>query len=132
METSTTVRVPGGLDASSAARRWLREYADWPAGRLRDDVALMLSEVVTNAVLHGSVGPGAEVRIEITMDARVVSFRVYDHGAGFTPPVFDEPPRRRGLGLFIVDGLAHRWGVTRATDGACVWFEALLTAEAHA
>jgi anti-sigma regulatory factor (Ser/Thr protein kinase) len=124
--TTATLCVHGGLDAPAAVRRWLFDRDDWASEQRRDEVALMLCEVVTNAVLHGGVGSDAELRIDVATNGDVLMFRVYDHGDGFVPPLLDRPERTRGLGLYIVDRLAHRWGVTRVPGGACVWFEALL------
>jgi len=60
--TATRLEVPGGLDASGRARRELLTRSSWPSERMRDDVALVLSEVVTNAVVHGGMGPGTQKR----------------------------------------------------------------------
>jgi anti-sigma regulatory factor (Ser/Thr protein kinase) len=124
--TSTTLCLHGGLDAPAAVRHWLLGLDGWPSEQRRDEVALMLCEVVTNAVLHGGVGPEAELRIDVVSDEHGVTFRVYDCGRGFLPPRLDQPHRGRGYGLFILDRLAHRWGVRRVPGGACVWFEALV------
>jgi anti-sigma regulatory factor (Ser/Thr protein kinase) len=82
---------------------------------------LMVSELVTNAVVHGE-GP-IDLRIERLGDR--VRIAVTDHGTG--TPVEDGMPDSdavHGRGLAIVARLAQRWGV-RAHQGAgtTVWFE---------
>jgi anti-sigma regulatory factor (Ser/Thr protein kinase) len=131
MTSSTTLCLDGGLEAPAEARRWVLGHEGWHSRRRRDDVALMLCEVVTNAVLHGGVGPGTELRIDVAADDRAITFRVYDRGEGFRPEARAGPPRRRGWGLYIVDRLAHRWGIAHVPGGACVWFEALRDGGGH-
>jgi len=130
--TSTTLCLQGGLDAPAAVRHWLLGRDGWESDQRRDDVALMLCEVVTNAVLHGGVGPDSELRIDLDSDERTMTFRVYDRGSGFLPPLLERPQRGRGYGLFILDQLSHRWGVRNVPGGACVWFEALVDGGLHA
>lgn len=85
-----------------------------------DAAVLMTSELVTNALRHGS-GP-----VRLGCDAGEVNVRVEvgdDNG---------QPPRVRyvsedsedGRGMVIVDALASSWGVTAAPGGGkVVWFE---------
>jgi anti-sigma regulatory factor (Ser/Thr protein kinase) len=109
--------------ARDTTRRVLRT-----AGVPRDHIeraALLVSELVTNAVVHAAsdvcirVSARPLIRVEVEdHDPRLPETRP----ARDTPPVVDalEPG---GLGLAIVDGLASRWGVDRLADGKVVWFE---------
>jgi anti-sigma regulatory factor (Ser/Thr protein kinase) len=123
---STAFDVPGGLDASAAARHVLRERYRWPTQRLGENLALMLGEVVTNAVIHGGVGTHERVRVTVVEDPRTVTFSVYDGGPGFVPAQRDPWQPTGGFGLMIVEGLAQRWGVAREKGQTRVWFEAAL------
>jgi anti-sigma regulatory factor (Ser/Thr protein kinase) len=87
-----------------------------------DDVEtlrLLVSEVVTNAVRHGSSTRPVELNVHWNAEVRI---EVSDHGDGFTPHprggALDEPG---GFGLYLVGRLADRWGV-ETTDGTTVWF----------
>ena len=84
-----------------------------------DTLRLLVSEVVTNAVRHGSNGQPVELHASWNSEVRV---EVSDHGEGFTPAprlgALDEPG---GFGLFLIGRLADRWGVD-TDDGTTVWF----------
>ena len=91
----------------------------------RADVALLVSELVTNSVRHGAEA-GDAIDVRARASSETVRVEVSDAGAGFVPParpaprLDDEDPG--GLGLVLVDRLADRWGVAR-DGGTSVWFE---------
>jgi anti-sigma regulatory factor (Ser/Thr protein kinase) len=91
---------------------------------VRGDVLLLVTELVSNAVRHAEVGPEQYLRVELRFSPRRVRVEVVDPGSGFTPA---QGPSRGGesggWGLFLVDRIAHRWGVRRTASGTCVWFE---------
>jgi len=116
-------------DAPARARAELRESV---AGYLSDvEVAtatLLTSELVTNAVLHPGQGVGGSIGLRITTYGDRVRVEVTDAGSGFEPgTVKRRPYGAGGHGLFVVAGLASRWGTSRpVVDGNpafCVWFE---------
>jgi anti-sigma regulatory factor (Ser/Thr protein kinase) len=84
-----------------------------------EKVRLLISEVVTNAVRHGSHDRPVELRAHWNSEVRIA---VCDHGEDFTPHPrlghLDEPG---GFGLYLVGRLADRWGVD-TDDGTTVWF----------
>ena len=89
----------------------------------RATVELIVSELVTNAVLHGVGERGGELSVALKRQGAWVRGEVCDDGEGFEwrpqEPDLDEPG---GLGLLVVDRVAKRWGINR--DGiSCVWFE---------
>jgi anti-sigma regulatory factor (Ser/Thr protein kinase) len=80
---------------------------------------LLVSEVVTNAVRHGSSAQPVELHAEWNSEVRV---EVSDSGEGFTPTPRAGPLEEPGgFGLFLVGHLADRWGV-ETNDGTTVWF----------
>ena len=83
-----------------------------------------MTELVTNAVLHGGAAGDRPVQIEFRRQGDRIRVEVVDPGTAFEPP---ESPingdSSGGWGLFLVDQIAERWGVCPATAGTCVWFE---------
>ncbi len=117
--------VPGGRAAPNAARRVLLEHdAVLPQG-VRADLLLLLSELVSNAVLHGRVGPEASIRVQVQGGDRLVRADVSDHGAGFDweRRRRERPRREGGFGLALVERIAERWGIERERGCTRVWFE---------
>jgi anti-sigma regulatory factor (Ser/Thr protein kinase) len=100
--------VPPGKRAPSSARAvvdtvllsWGLDDANW-----RDETALIVSELVTNAVCHG----GGEITLEIVADGPGVCVVVTDGSAA--PPRRREPDDTGGRGLIVIEALAARWQV---------------------
>jgi anti-sigma regulatory factor (Ser/Thr protein kinase) len=110
--------------APTEARRALRRMESALPPDCAEDIALLVSELVTNSLRH-SISGHVEEPIELTVDAGEdrVRVAVVDHGPGFRPRARDPGPEdRSGWGLFLVDRLTDRWGVENR-DGTEVWFE---------
>jgi anti-sigma regulatory factor (Ser/Thr protein kinase) len=115
--------VPGGKPAAGMARRLvLSSKAGLPA-MIRYRLALLLSELVTNAVQHGGAGPHDNIEVTLSSTRQRVRVEVHDPG----PKAARPPDRRRketGYGLLLVDRLADAWGREETDGGGCVaWFE---------
>ena len=91
-----------------------------------DDLRLLVSELVTNSVLHGGAGPDDRVQVHVERPDNRTRVEVCDNGHGWTKMMrstsldSEQPPG--GWGLMLVGALADRWGV-RAGKRTCVWFE---------
>lgn len=110
------LRLPADVHAPAAARRALGAM---PLGEHADDVLLLASELVGNAVRHAGLEPGEAIELAATSNGHHARVEVRDHGPGFRA---SDP--RDGFGLHIVAAAAFAWGVE--LDGAtCVWFELL-------
>lgn len=106
--------------SAGAARRFVRDRLDaWRIGADGDDVALMVSELVTNVGLHARTDAVVRVslrdgclRVEVT-DRSPAPVEVRPHAPG----------AETGRGLRIVEALAADWGVRAEDTGKTVWFE---------
>jgi anti-sigma regulatory factor (Ser/Thr protein kinase) len=121
-----TIELRGGPAAVGAARHAIDELAGHEPLPRVDDLRLLVSELVTNSVLHGGAGPDDRVRLHVERPDHSIRVEVCDDGAGWTELSrstsldSDQPPG--GWGLMLVGALADRWGV-KAGERTCVWFE---------
>jgi anti-sigma regulatory factor (Ser/Thr protein kinase) len=116
-------RVEGGIGAAAAARRAIRAGNGTLSEGVREDVLLLVTELVTNAVRHGEVVPPRSVHVAVHEWLERVRVEVVDAGPGFEPTVPGPGGPSGGWGLYVVERVADRWGVTPAVSGSCVWFE---------
>jgi anti-sigma regulatory factor (Ser/Thr protein kinase) len=109
--------------AVGAARSWLSSLAADLVEPPRDaDLELVVSEIVTNAVRHGR--EGGEILLAATPKPDYLCVQVTDDGPGFVPhPGAMASDEHGGFGLFLVERLTRRWGVTRENGRTRVWFE---------
>src|SRR5215216_984816 len=118
-----SVRFERGPSAASAARNALVALEPRVDAGCLDDIRLLVSELVTNAVRHAGGPDGGEVQLDVSIEAPRLRVEVGDPGAGFDPqPRDDEMTRPGGWGLYLVDRIADRWGVVRNRMNR-VWFE---------
>jgi anti-sigma regulatory factor (Ser/Thr protein kinase) len=89
------------------------------AGDVSDVAQVLVSELVTNAVLH------AEPPIELGIDLRGgrVRITVVDGSPTIPEPQDPDQSATSGRGLLLVDALSASWGWQLADRGKCVWFE---------
>jgi anti-sigma regulatory factor (Ser/Thr protein kinase) len=88
----------------------------------RQTLLLLVSELVSNAVLHADAGRAAPILLTAQLGGDPLCVSVTDAGSGFTPEPPVPAPRSGGYGLYLLDRAASRWGVDR-TRGTRVWFE---------
>ena len=104
------------------ARRAVSGLAEHVAPRRLEDLRLLVSEVVTNAIRHSGAESDA-IALRVVTDANGTRVEVRDRGPGF---VYRGAPadRRRtsGWGLYLVAEIADAWGIDRG-EHTCVWFE---------
>jgi anti-sigma regulatory factor (Ser/Thr protein kinase) len=105
--------------AVASARRFVVSVvADLLDDARRRDVELLVSEVVTNGVLHAAT----TMQLVICAEQEHVHVELIDHAAG-EPQIRPEAGSEGGFGLRIVSQLATRWGVRHEAGAKAVWFE---------
>jgi anti-sigma regulatory factor (Ser/Thr protein kinase) len=115
------IRLPTTTRAPATARKFLRAAACTEHNaRVLDEAELLVSELATNAVLHGA--PPVTVRVEC------------DGSLGMCVSVSDTGPEHplereaaaeeeSGRGVRLVDVISDRWGTDEhAGNGKAVWF----------
>jgi anti-sigma regulatory factor (Ser/Thr protein kinase) len=131
--------LPGNELAAAAARRFLGSaLAAWAdprfAERAVDDGTLLVSELVTNAVVHAGTTVDLLCRLEAAgQDGPALVLEVTDHHPARTlRAVVEGPPdtAEGGRGLHLVAVLADSWGITYHRDRKTVWCRVALDADA--
>ncbi|WP_323874499.1 ATP-binding SpoIIE family protein phosphatase [Streptomyces sp. 3212.3] len=99
-----------------------RQLARWQLEHLADSTELIVSELITNAIRHGS-GP---VRLRLIRH-RFLTCEVYDTSC--SSPRLHHPRTTdvNGRGLFLVAQLSRKWGTRHTPDGKLIWAEQQLT-----
>ncbi|MFI5861166.1 ATP-binding protein [Streptomyces sp. NPDC051546] len=125
MERQDVRNYPPRQDSVPRARRhsaWLA--VAWGQPELASDVALLTSELVTNALLHGSLWD-RYLRVAVRLTEAVLRIEVTDPKGERRPepraPLSDHD--QFGRGLHIVKALSESWGCTGRVVGKTVWAE---------
>ncbi len=110
-----------GATSAGEARRWLGKILD--GHPRRDDAVLLLSEAITNALVH-TTSPviGAVVFVE---EDGCVQVEVVDDGAETVPSVCRHSPgdlTESGRGIRLIRALSSRWGFIEERPRCVVWF----------
>jgi anti-sigma regulatory factor (Ser/Thr protein kinase) len=118
LELEQTREAPSRARAAIAG---FSENRDMDAATLAT-LTLLVSEVVTNAVIHPDVEPPGGIRLSARIAAGLIRVEVTDEGTGFKPEPRDPAKSDRGYGLYLLEQQASAWGVDHGS-GNTVWFE---------
>ena len=110
------------------ARRFLLEQLGGGGGDDIELMALMVSELATNAMQHAETDFEVEISVTPDIRGRCVHVRVTDDAPGFPTPQEPAADAPHGRGLRIVASLADAWGIEmhRGSPGKTVWFTSLV------
>lgn len=118
MRVSAT--LPAEPASAAAARQFVRAtLAAWQLRQFADAASLLVSELVTNAVLHA----GSVSIVTISCEAGVVRVEVSDSSTAQVQPRHYSADAGTGRGLMLVQAIASSWGNAAIVDGKRVWFE---------
>jgi anti-sigma regulatory factor (Ser/Thr protein kinase) len=110
--------------SAGVARQLVNGHTATLGSQKREDAALLVSELVNNALVH-SIG-AIWLRIDVESDG--VRVEVSDHGNVALAPS-PTPGSHGGWGLRIVDELADDWGVLEGSTR--VWFRLTQPSQQH-
>ncbi|MFF1375551.1 ATP-binding protein [Streptomyces sp. NPDC058308] len=95
--------------------------ADWGLPDRAEDIRLCVSELTTNALVHGTA-PGHGFLVKLNADEDVVRLEVHDSRSQHPEARQAAGTDTSGRGLILVNALADGWGVEdRAPVGKIVW-----------
>ncbi|WP_146075764.1 ATP-binding SpoIIE family protein phosphatase [Streptomyces sp. Ru62] len=111
------------LHGAQRTRRLVREWLEgWELSTMADDEELLVSEVVTNGLVHGD----SDVYVYVRRYPERIRVEVRDsdpHLAQAVTVPREEDQAEGGRGLVIVSALASAWGNSPSGRGKTVWFE---------
>jgi anti-sigma regulatory factor (Ser/Thr protein kinase) len=121
---SAAVLLPYTPSSVAVARR--RLTSDLDAAGIYEaavcDAAIVVSELLSNAIRHAAPLPDAQVEVTWSLDHDALRIAVSDAGDGPLPHVTEPAPGAPGgRGLGIVESLSDRWGVLREDGVTTVW-----------
>ncbi len=113
--------LPAELRSAGEARAMVRRTLDgWCDDDLLDDIALCVSELVTNAVVHAQSAP----RILVHVRPTVIHVEISDDSDVMPVVKHADLHDTSGRGMAILGGLSDRWGSRRRSGGGkTVWFD---------
>jgi anti-sigma regulatory factor (Ser/Thr protein kinase) len=119
-----TVQVPSKPASAAIVRR--RIAADLAEAQLPralvDDVVLIATELVSNAIRHAHALPDGSLTVSWEVRDEGVTVKVTDGGAIGHPHIrYAGPNDVSGRGLSLVAALAARWGVEDNAGATTVW-----------
>ena len=118
---AAVIELAPRLQSAEAASRFVHDRCeDWGCPELTDVSTLIVSELVTNAIVHAATP--AELRAQWSNG--VLRLEVMDNAEGSPPdPRIADPDDEGGRGLLLVDALSTAWGVESTDHGKVVWAE---------
>jgi anti-sigma regulatory factor (Ser/Thr protein kinase) len=119
MAADLTLKLSPEPTAPGLARQAAQQHFGDQLSRQRlNDLVLVISELVGNAVVHGR----GDVVLRLQLDGETLRGEVIDHGAGFEHEIRARGPDDiGGRGLMLVESMTSHWGIHEGTTH--VWFE---------
>jgi anti-sigma regulatory factor (Ser/Thr protein kinase) len=120
-----TLTLLCGLDCPRSAREEVAARVDGVVSQVvGEDLALLVSELVTNVIKHGNTNGDAVVTICGSVIGTTLRTEVTNVGPPFRPrPVSLGSGGVGGRGLYLVDAMSGDWGMRHADGETTVWFE---------
>jgi anti-sigma regulatory factor (Ser/Thr protein kinase)/CheY-like chemotaxis protein len=117
---AATARLSPEAPSARQARRFVDEtLRRWDCDELLDTVELLVSELVTNAVIHAR----SDVDVSVQLLPDRVRIEVCDQSPDGIHRRDATADVSSGRGISMVESLSLAWGVTTRRTGKAVWFE---------
>jgi len=117
------VTLPAASRAASLARQGVRDALGRRGlSHLEDTAVLLVSELVSNAVLHAHHG-GSQLELRVADTGTWLRIEVSDADPRPPQPHIPAGLDESGFGFVLVEALAAKWGVDQAAAGKTVWIE---------
>jgi serine/threonine-protein kinase RsbW len=118
---SVTYALPNDLRSPSVARSLLREVLVDAPIEAREAAQVLVSEMVTNVVLHTT--SILTMQVDPVRPDGGIRVMVEDASPDRPQPRAPEPDATDGRGLWLINEMATSWGWERTTTGKRIWFE---------
>lgn len=113
-------RFPADVQSARAARRFAsRVLQSWGCDDIEDAVLLLVSELVTNAVIHAR----SDVEVVLRLRPARVRVEIVDAATDYVQRRDAASDDQSGRGMALTEALAAAWGVDTLVAGKSVWFE---------
>jgi anti-sigma regulatory factor (Ser/Thr protein kinase) len=117
------VILPATPRAAGLARQATRRALGvWSLAYLQDHADLVVSELVGNAVRHGS-GHCAEITLRLKATNDCLRVEVHDADPAIPVPRTPASLDESGRGFVVVEALTDKWGIQETEMGKAVWAE---------
>jgi anti-sigma regulatory factor (Ser/Thr protein kinase) len=117
--------LPARPQAVAQARELTRAaLASWGLDALRDPAALVVSELVTNALTHAR----SEMTLELRCGEGLLRISVTDASPDSPRRQDADPGAEGGRGMHMVAEIASGWGIEHLPEGKRVWAEIAIPA----
>jgi len=116
-------QLPNHPESVGRARRWVRAMltADGCCEDAIDTALLIMSELATNGLIHGSQHRSDTITIVCEVDSHILTIGVIDYGSG-QPAILDAGEDAEfGRGLALVEDMADDWGQESCDGGKLVY-----------
>lgn len=118
--TEALAHFPADGASAGGARRFVAAtLAAWQLDQLEEVACLLVSELVSNVVLHAAT----ELDLHIRRSDGRVRVEVHDGDVRLPERKFYSPTSTTGRGLVFLAELAQGWGADPTPSGKVVWFE---------
>ncbi len=120
IEATASERFPADLRSARSARQFvIGVLDDWRCSDLVDSAALLVSELVTNAVVHAH----SEVELSVHRRPHRIRVEVIDEAREQVRRRDAKEDEQSGRGMALIEALAVAWGIDSVLAGKSVWFE---------